>query len=407
MKNYFDHPLISLKSETYLTLIIFLAPILYFLSGINLDIYAPSMPTISAYFQASIAATKNTITLSLLGWGAGAFVFGILIDTVGRRKILLFGMFFYVVTSMLAPFCRGIHELMLLRFLQSFFISSILGSRVIIIDLFSGKRFTVAMLYTTIGYGLGPIIGPFVGGLLQYYFNWQANFIVLTVMGAIIFVLLFCFIKESISERHPLRIMHVLKRSLVVLSHKQFMAGVVIAGITQFQLMLYPTLGPFIVERTLHQSVLVYGNSALLVGASYLVGSLINRLLLRYLSPIRLCDIGFVILLIGVAMSYAFMAMATMDLMTIMLPILITGISVGVIFPNVLGMNLKQFARAPGIAMAVQSALLLSISSAGVFAISHVHIIALYQLSAILLVLALLEIIVFFAFYRQIFLVVE
>ena len=182
------------------------------------------------------------------------------------------------------------------------------------------------------------------------------------------------------------------------------MAGVAIAGITQVQLMLYPTLGPFIVEKTLHESVLVYGNSALMVGASYLMGSLFNRLLLKYLKPLKICDIGFCILTVSVLVSFLFSFGLPLELSTVMVPIFLTGVSVGFIFPNVLGMNLKQFSHTAGVAMAVQSSTLLMLASLGMFFISHVHVQKLLELSLVLLILAVLEFLVFFLFYRDMFL---
>lgn len=402
-KKYLNHPLVPLKNETYLSLVIFLAPCLYFLSGINIDIYSPSMPAISTYFHATMVVTKNTISVSLLGWAIGALTFGILVDSVSRKKILIFGMFFYVLSSFAAPFSNSIHELMWVRFIQGFSISSIICARVLIVNLLSGNRYVIAMLYTSIGYGLGPILGPFVGGLLQHYAGWRANFYALTLISSIIFLLLFIFIKEGVVVRHPLRLTSIVKRGWSVLSHKKFMAGVVIGGITQIQLMLYATMGPFIVENVLHQTAIVYGNSALIVGASYLAGSLMNRLLLKYSSPKQICNVGFIILIISLLISLLLSFISKLDLTTIMVPIFLTGVSAGFIFPNVLSMNLKQFSHSIGIAMAVQSFVLLLTTALGLFLINYVHINELFQLFFILLALAFFETILFFAFYRGIF----
>lgn len=404
MKKYFFHALFSLKQETYLTLIVFLGPCFYFLSGTNIDIYSPSMPTIATYFHASIVATKNTISISLLGWALGGFAFGILIDSIGRKKVLMIGMFFYVLSSLLAPLSHSIHELMLIRFIQGFAISSVVGARVLIIDLISGRRYPIAMLYTSIGYGLGPIVGPFVGGLLQHFIGWRANFYVLALMGFVLLSLIFIFIKESIVVRHPLKFTNIMKRCFSVLSHKKFMAGVAIGGITQIQLMLYATLGPFIVEDLLHQTVLVYGNSALIVGGAYLVGNLINRGLLKNFSPKQICYVGFIFLISGLLIAFLFTAISTLEISTIMVPVILTCMSAGFIFPNVLSANLKQFEHAPGIAVAVQSGVLLLLTSIGLFLISHVHVGDLLQIAMILLVLAILEIAIFFGFYRGTFL---
>lgn len=403
MKQYLDDAIIHLKHETYLSVILFLAPFLYFLSGINIDMYSPSMPTIATYFHATIAATKNTISASLLGWAIGALIFGILIDGLGRKKVLVFGLFFYVVSSYSAIFCNNIHQLTWIRFIQGFAMASVLGARVLIVDLFKDKRYTIGMLYTSIGYGIGPIIGPFIGGLLQYYFSWQANFYVLTFIAAIILLALLLFLKETIPQRHSLRFFHVMERYISVVSHKKFMAGVVLGGLMQIQLILYPTVGPFIVERVLHQTVLAYGNSALIVGGSYLTGNLCNRLFLRYFLPKQICSIGFSILVFGLIISFLFAALHIFDITTLILPIFITCMGAGLIFPMVLSANLKEFAHTAGIAMAVQSSTLLLIGAIGMFLINQVHIAGLFELSYILLGLVILEVTIFFGYYRKIF----
>lgn len=403
MKKYLDHPIYHLKQETYLTFVIILGPLLYFLSGINLDMYAPSLPAIANYFQASIVAAKNTMSAALLGWSCGAYIFGVLIDSYGRKRILLIGMFFYVIFSAAVFFCTSIHELILCRFFQNLFMSTILGSRVMIADLFSGRRYMIAMLYTTVGYGLGPIVGPFIGGFLQYYLNWQANFYIFVFFGLALLISIFLFMKESIPHRHPLRVKSIFQRCYSVLSHKQFMVGVIIAGITQLQLMIYPTVGPFIVEEAMHHSPVVYGNSALLVGAAYLIGSLLNRFLLRFITPIRICDIGFVSLIVSLFFVFLFAALSMMDLTTLMLPFFAMGLSVGFIFPNVLGMNLKQFAHTAGIAISVQSGTLLCFAAFGIFCISHIHVLNLWQLGVIFLVINAVEFLLFYGFYRSLF----
>jgi len=63
MKKYLEQPVIAINNKTYLSLIVLLSPLLNFLSGINIDIYSPSMPSIATYFDVSVIATKNMITI--------------------------------------------------------------------------------------------------------------------------------------------------------------------------------------------------------------------------------------------------------------------------------------------------------------------------------------------------------
>jgi len=99
MKNYLNHAVIKLRKETYLSLLIWLAPLLNFLPGLNIDMYAPSMPAIARHFAVSAMAVKNTMTVEVLGMAVGGIIFGTLIDVIGRKRILILGLFVYTIIS--------------------------------------------------------------------------------------------------------------------------------------------------------------------------------------------------------------------------------------------------------------------------------------------------------------------
>ncbi len=404
MKKFLDDPVIKLNKSAYLSFIVILAPLLNFLAGINVDIYSPSMPSIADYFNSSVMAIKNTISITLLGWTFGALLFGILIDSIGRKKVLVPTLLIYIIACAWTPWCHTIDQLMLARFIQGFAISSItVGCRALVIDNITGPRYQIAILYLSIGYGSGPIIGPFIGGILQHTFGWQANFVALTVIAAFLTLFLFLFVKESIPQKQPLIITHIFSRSLSVIAHKKFMAGVIISGLIQIQLMLYPTLGPFIVENVLHKTAITYGNTALVVGAFYLIGATINRMLLRYIQPKKVCYVGYLILVVALLVAFIFTVFCELSLLSIMLPIILMCISAGLVFSNIMGANLKQFPESAGVSMAIQASILLLIASLGIFIISHVNITNLFQLLWIYLILILLEIFIFFFVYKNIF----
>jgi MFS family permease len=379
-----------------------LAPLLNFLAGINIDIYSPSMPAIASYFNASIAMTKNTISVTVAGWAMGAVLFGTLIDSLGRKNVLVYGLLFYVIASLLAPWCDTIPQLMVVRFIQGLTVATMtVGCRAIVTDSISGYRYNVAILYTILGYGLGPIVGPFIGSLLQHYFTWQANFIALASLALLLLLILIFFVKESIPARQSLSVKGIGLRYISVIKHKGFIIGVFLIGLINTQLMLYATLGPFIVENILNKSVLVYGNSALLVSAGYLLGNLAMRLLIKTLSLKQICNIGFIILLLALLIFYLFTVFWHINLFTLVLPSLLICISAGLIMPGVMATNLRQFADRIGVAMATQACLCLLVVSLGIFIVSQVKIVDFLQVSIIFSVLAFIEITVFFAIYRK------
>lgn len=404
MKKYLLRPIISISPESYITLIIFLAPFANFLGGISTDLYSPSLPAVMSYFHSGMAAAKNTISIFLFGWAIGAIFFGVMIDTFGRKKILLSGLLIYFLASIFAPFSDTIHGLMFARLLQGFSVASItVGVRVLVIDVVKGKRFLSTMLYISMGYSLGPIAGPFVGGLFQHYFGWKSNFILLALVSFSILIVLILFLKETIEVRHPLKINNIAKRYYSVISHQTYLIGVILGGLGQIEIMLYPTLGPFIVERELHQTAIVYGNSALMVGACYFLGSLIGRALLKYLQPKAICDIGFCLQFTAILIGILFAKLLPMELTTVMLPVSLLCIGVGVYMPTLLGYNIKQFSHIPGIAMAVQVSCLSIVAAIGIFLVSHIDVKTLSMMAIVLSILFCIAIPLFFGVYRKAF----
>ena len=87
MKKYsIDSPILKINSNSYLKFIMFIAPFLNFLPGLNLDMYAPSMPAIAKHFSVSVMIVKNTMSATLPGMMVGCIVFGLLIDSLGRKN---------------------------------------------------------------------------------------------------------------------------------------------------------------------------------------------------------------------------------------------------------------------------------------------------------------------------------
>lgn len=403
MKRLLTQSLVQVDQRIYLTVLIIIAPLLNFLSGISIDLYAPSLPSIADYYQVSVMLVKNTITATMLGFAVGCIIFGALIDIIGRRRVILFGLSVFVLASMAALLCHTIEQLMVVRFVQGMVISTVsIGSRALVVDNFQGKRFAVAILYTSVAYGSGPVIAPFIGGLLQYHFGWKANFVAYTLFGLTLLALFFALVSESLEKPQPFSLQHTLQQYKKILSHLPFIAGVIIMGGVLIEQMIYPTLAPFIVENVLHHSAIAYGNTALLAGCSYLAGTLTNRLVVHRMSQKHLTYCGFVLLFMGVVVQYGCALWLPLNLITLVVPIMLIGYSLGFIFPNVLGACLKLFPSNVGVASAVQSCALMLIGAMGVFTISHFSIVTLMALAPLYSCVAVVQLLVFMLIFRKI-----
>ncbi len=403
MKNLFRNAVVNIKNkQQYLSLLIILAPLLNFLSGINFDLHAPSLPAIAVYYAAPISAAKNTVSISLLGFAMGCILFGTLLDIFGRRPVVLFGLLIYTAASFLALSCGSINELLWVRFAQGVSVSSLsIGCRTIIIDNFTGHQFKVAILYTSLAFGFGPIIAPFVGGLLQFHFGWKANFIAYGVVAFVLMVFFTLFISESQKTRAHFSLKNMFVNYIGVLKHPSFMPGCVILGISQVQLLIYTTVGAFIIENILHRTAITYGNSALLISCGYLLGTFANRILIKSFSTYYLISTGFVLLFLGIMLQALFAVLGIFNLFSIIFPLIIVGFSNGFIFINIFTACLRSSSSA-GVATALFTSAVMAMATLGTYAVGHIHVSNLSNFAALYGGSAIIQLVVFLLFFKKV-----
>ena len=403
MNNILNKALIPIKENQYINLLMIIVPLLNFLSGITFDLHAPSLPAIANYFSAPISAAKNTITVSMFGFAVGCILFGMLLDLFGRRRMILMGLILYATVSFLALLCSNIQLLLLIRFVQGLCVASLsVGSRTIIIDTFIGHNFKVALLYTSIAFGIGPIIAPFIGGILQYHFGWQANFITYGVVALFLAILFGLYVNESrIKRSSPFSIKTLFLNYATALRHSGFNSGIIISGISQIQLLVYTTVGSFLIIDSLHRSALVYGNSALMISCGYLLGTLTNRYFIKQLALYYLTNLGFILLVFSILLQLFFACLGKLSLFTIILPIILIGFSNGFIFPNILSYCLRLFPHIAGITTALFTCSIMVIGAVGIALVSHINVENLIGLAFIYSLTTAGQLIIFFTHLRK------
>lgn len=380
--------MIILREKIYLSFMMILLPLINFVSGISIDLYAPSMPALAVYFHSHASVIQNTVTLSVIGWAIGGLVWGVLFDTWGRKKIILSMLFVFIVSSIWAIYCPNVFQLMLIRLIQGIAIAAMsVGSRVLISDHFVGHNFNVAIIYTSFAYASGTILGPFVGGYLQYHFGWQSNFVAFILIGVIVFLLVSMFVQEKFKYNVDNTISKAMIFYKTVITNKIFFAGCIITGIVQVEIMFYPAFGSFIMENHLHYSSIVYGNCAMLISIAYLVSSFINRMLLRRFAQRQLLLFGYFVLFLSLLLGVIFVIFSTLNLWTLLFPIMLVYFANGFIFGNVMPNCLKLFPNNSGVATATQVCMLMLFGAAGTFIISLLN---LFSLGHILLVFIVL-----------------
>ena len=327
--------------RSYESYLILLAPLLNSISGISTDLYAPSLPAISEEFGVSGTLVQQTISITLIGYAIGQIVFGLIADCVGRLRALYPGMALFVAASLLAMVAPNIETLMVARILQGFAVGACqVVARALLVDNIKGDRFYIAVVYLSLAWGLGPVIAPFIGGLVQHWVGWRANFLLYAVYsGALLWMAM--GLRESLAASHRKTLRDAVAGYALIVRNRQFLSAVLILGASFASFLVWNIIGPHLVQHTLGHGPRYFGATALAAGLAYLVGTLLNRSLIRHLPVPRIMLTGMLITIGGTATSA--LGPGGLALPWLLTGILLINFGQGLLFSNVVARTMMLF----------------------------------------------------------------
>lgn len=253
------------------------------LSPLAIDMYLPAMPILSEYLSTDMPMVQNSLSIYLLGYALGLIIFGPLADKYSRRKMVLFGVSGFVITSFLLPFVTNIEAFLSLRFVQAFICSA---ATVVVpgtIREYYQKNTAKGLSYVSMIMMLAPMIAPSIGSVLLVAHSWQLIFYVLGFYSVIVLLLVAKYLPDiaSSSDAKDKQI-NFLARYHIVFSNSEARLDILSSMIISLAFFSYITAIPF-VYLTVYQvsefsfSVLFGITVAALMFAHYINTRLVTR----------------------------------------------------------------------------------------------------------------------------------
>ncbi|MER6249070.1 multidrug effflux MFS transporter [Streptomyces griseorubiginosus] len=324
-----------------------------------MDMYLPSLPQVTDSLHAPAATVQLTLTACLLGMALGQLVVGPMSDRWGRRRPLLAGLAVYVVATALCALAPTVEFLVGFRLLQGLAgAAGIVIARAVVRDLYDGvamaRFFSTLML---IG-GVAPIVAPLVGGQILRVTDWRGVFVVLTVVGALLAVLVWARLPETLpaADRHTGGVGDALRSMRGLLADLPFTGYMLTGGFAFAALFAYISASPFVIQE-------IYGASpqtfSLLFGVNsvglVVVGQINGKVLVGRVGLDRVLGVG---LLIVTAAATALLLMATgvfgeVGLVPVAAALFVLMSAMGVTLPNAQSLALLRTRHSAGSASAL------------------------------------------------------
>lgn len=155
-----------------------------FISSFVIPSVNVALPALQQDFNLNAVQLNWTTTVLLLAIAVALVPAGRIADIYGRKKIFLWGLVLFSLSSFLLIFANTFKLFIFLRAIQGFGTALFTTTGMAIISsIFPPNRRGKAIgIYTSSVY-IGLTIGPFVGGVLTEQFGWQSIFAVITPLG--------------------------------------------------------------------------------------------------------------------------------------------------------------------------------------------------------------------------------
>lgn len=159
------------------------------------------LPSITGFFHTEISIAQWVPTVYLLTISCLILLYGRLGDMIGYKRIYLYGLAAFTVTSIFCAFSQSIWMLISFRALQGLAAGMMMAvSFAIITAAFPPKERGKAMGISAVGISIGLAAGPTLGGVITEHLSWRYIFLVNVPIGAAALIWGLRVIPESVKR---------------------------------------------------------------------------------------------------------------------------------------------------------------------------------------------------------------
>jgi DHA2 family multidrug resistance protein len=169
-----------------------------FLGRLDQTIVGLALPKIIQNFSISVSSAGWISTAYILANAIFVPVWGKLGDTIGQKKVYIFGFTIFIVGSVMAGFAWNLGSMLVFRVIQAIASSADYPTAMAILTLTfkAGKERAQALGIWSSSFAAAAVFGPLIGGPLIDNFGWRSIFFVNIPIGIIGLLMAMAFIHE-------------------------------------------------------------------------------------------------------------------------------------------------------------------------------------------------------------------
>jgi DHA1 family bicyclomycin/chloramphenicol resistance-like MFS transporter len=311
------------------------------------NMFVPSLPSIAHELDASFALTNIAVAGYAIASALTHLIAGSLSDRFGRKPVALAALAIFTMASIGCTLANDIGTFLLFRLLQAVVIAGYAVSLAAIRDTADGSTAGSRIGYVSSSWAVAPMIGPAIGGVLESYFGWRANFVAFAMLGVAGLYLVTFQLSETNQHRTTSFALH-LKGYGELCRSAQFWAYVLCMSFAIGTLYTFLGGAPLAATQFGHLSSTALGIYMGMVPAGFIVGSyVVGRVSHRY-SSLRFILVGRVVSCLGLLAGLGLATFGVRHPLAFFGPCVALGLGNGLTMPTANAAVLSLYPRLAG-----------------------------------------------------------
>ena len=326
------------------------------LSPFAMSFPVPAFPGMAVQFDKPVAQIQLLISVFVIGLGVAQPIHGMIADRVGRRPVLIAGFSLFVFASIASVITTSWTALVICRFLQAVGVSAgTVISRAIINDIQPRDEAAVTLSYISMAMGVGPILAPIFGGILDSSFGWRSIFFACAVTGLIIWVMAVMRLPETRPANTEIR--NIFRDYRRLLTSPKFVGYTLMFGFGQGVFFAFLPFAPDYFDVVLQRETSVFVTSWVFLSVAFIIGSAIGTQLTRRIGMDSAIFLASVWMFIAMGLMFAVYSIFGGGAIAVTVSLMAVLLGTGLICPLALAGSISVDARIGATAAGLSSSL--------------------------------------------------
>jgi DHA1 family bicyclomycin/chloramphenicol resistance-like MFS transporter len=337
------------------------------LQSVALNMPAPALPAMARDLATDYATAQLTLTAYLTAVAVGQLVIGPISDRLGRRPIVFAGLVAYLAGSLGGAFASSIEGVIAARIIQALGGGTTFAlARAMVRDTAGRDESASIIGYMTMVMVVAPMVSPLIGGVVADRLGWEAVFMVMAGLGAIVTAATVPRLDETRDPANvPASWPDMLRGYRALMREPAFLGYSLAIGFTSATFFCFISGAPYIVVEVMGGDAQTYGLYFLITAFGYMAGNFVSGRFGRRLGAERMVSFGTLASLVSVGLAALAAFVLPWTPATLFLPLILNSFGNGLTLPGATAGALSVKPELAGTAAGLSGSLQLGIGAIG------------------------------------------